>query len=108
MRRTSADSAQHHLHLPGIAVEALGEVHGLGTRHDGPQVDDATLGLGDDLLRHDQHVALCRRQRRVLLGESPPGGDDHAAEVVARLDLGQLGQRHGERSPARPLTYPGS
>ncbi len=35
-------------------------------RLDGRDIDIAPLGLGDDLLRHDQHIAVLRRQRQFV------------------------------------------
>ena len=64
--------AQHDLDLARVAVVALGELERLRSRHDAGQVDDRALGLGDDLLGHDEDVVVasaaarpaCARSRR--------------------------------------------
>ena len=52
------------LDLAGVAAPLVGPLHGPGARRDGPQVDDRALGLGHDLLGHDQHVAGLERGAR--------------------------------------------
>ena len=93
--------AQHDLDLARVAVPALGERDRLGAGLDVAQVDDATLGLGDDLLGHDQHVpgvrapasgspaASARQASTIRPPRSSPGSD-----------LGQLRQRDGEQATA--------
>ena len=87
--------AQHDLDLAGVAVAALGELDRLGSRLDGRQVDDRALGLGDDLLGHDEHVVVAQRQERpwrrrerrraISAGRSSPG--TISGEAVDRDDL---------------------
>ena len=55
---------------------------------DGGDIDIPALGLGDDLLRHDQHVAGFRHQP--VRGERR---DRDRAEIVARLDQLDAGER---------------
>src|SRR5574341_397500 len=65
----------------GVAAGVLGEPFGaVGGGHVG-EVDDAALGLGDDLLGDDEHVV-------VLEGQAGGGGGvaDDAGEVIAFLD----------------------
>ena len=58
--------------------------HGLvGERVVGVDGHEATLGLRDDLLRHDEHVAVEQRAVR----RSGAGVGDELAELVARADL---------------------
>jgi hypothetical protein len=57
--------AQHHFDLARVPIPLGGEVDGLGPRVDGRKVDNRALGLGNDLLRHDQHVTGSRREIRI-------------------------------------------
>ena len=54
----AAGLAEDDLDLARVAVEALGELERLLAGDDAGQVDDGALGLGHDLLGHDQHVTL--------------------------------------------------
>ena len=67
------------LDQPRVAVHAAGQLHRLLARRHRLEVAKTAFGLGHDLLRDDQDVAVA--QFRVLC--------DKPAEVVARLDLGQ-------------------
>ena len=93
--------AQHDLDLARIAVPALGEGDRLRARRDRAQVDDRALGLGDDLLGHDEHVAAGRCQLRFVGHRESPGRRDEAGQVVARPDLGQRRQRDSEQAMHR-------
>ena len=79
---------QHHLDEARVLVDLGGEcdrsVRGLDCRH----VDITPLSLGDDLLRHNQHIAgfrddpVCRKR-----------GNDDRTEIVSRLDQLYAGKR---------------
>jgi len=81
--------AQDHLDLAGVAVPALGEGDGLGTRLDGCQVDDRALGLRDDLLGDDEDVVGSEREDA---GRSFEGVAELCRQVVARPDLGDAAE----------------
>ena len=71
-----------------------GERDGAVAGDDVGQRDRAPLGLGDDLVRDDEHVAVDERAGRLR---------QQRGEVVAGADLGDAGQRDGgdhERSSA--------
>ncbi len=79
---------QHHLDKARVLVDLGGECHGRGRGPHRRDVDIPPLGFRDDLLRHHQHVAVCRRQ--------PVGrerGDGDRAEIVARFDELDAGER---------------
>ncbi len=79
--------AQHDLDKARILVKFGGECDRPFRRLHRRHIDIPALGLGDDFLRHDQHVALLRRQ--------PVGGerlDRDRAEVIARLNELDAGQ----------------
>ncbi len=88
--------------LAGLGGERDRAVGGL----DGRDVDDAALGFGDDLLRHDQHVAVLRHQRGG--GER---GHRQRGEIVARLHHRHAGeasdrQLRGHRAANCPSPCP--
>ena len=62
--------------LAGLGGERDGA---LGRRHGG-DLDDATFGFRDDLLRHDEHVAILGPELR-----GGKGGKRDRREIVARL-----------------------
>ena len=77
---------EHHLHDARILALLLGQAPGAGARPDGCELDDRALGLRDDRVR-DRHDRARLRRR---LGERVR---EDAAEVVARADLGDAGER---------------
>ena len=82
--------AEHHLDKARVLVGFGGECYRPFRGLDARYVDIPALGLGDDLLRHDQHVARFRHQ--------PVRGkrlDGNRPEIVARLDELDAGQRLG-------------
>ena len=95
--------AQDDLDLARVAIPALGEGDRLRSRLDVGQVDDGALGLGDDLLGHDQDVGLGERR---CAGRAVDGVSDERGQVRTRGDLRDAGQgkdldgavsRHGRR-----------
>jgi len=99
---------QDHLELTGVAIPAAGELDRLHAGLDGREIHDRVLGLGDDLLRHHEHVV---RTQRGELGPALEGRSEQRAEVVPRPDLGdalegddeqRLGPRHHRGVPPGP------
>ena len=70
--------------MPRILAEGFPELERPRPRLDVGQAADAALGLGDDLVGHDEHVAGL--ERLSLPGEC---AGDQLGQVVARPDLGQ-------------------
>ena len=68
----------------GVLLDLGGERPGLRRRLDRGDIDEAALGLRDDLLRDDEHVAVLGRDPGLGIG-----GERNRGEIVARLD-----QRH--------------
>ena len=77
--------AQDDLDLAGVAIPALGKLDGLRARFDRRQVDDRALGLGDDLLGHDEDVVRSEQHREA--GGPLDGVAQEPAQVVAGPDL---------------------
>ena len=75
---------QDHLDEARVLLDLGGERDGLRRGLDGRDIDDAALGLRDDLLRDDQHVAVLGREPGLGIG-----GERDRGEIVARLH-----QRH--------------
>ena len=71
----------------GSLPTSAAERDGAGGGRDGGEIDYAVFGFGDDLLRHDQHVAV--GQRAAGAGE---GGDDQVGQVVAGRTMGRPGR----------------
>ena len=97
MRRALADDArrlaQDHLELTRVAL-AGGELPCALARVDVVQIDNATLGLRDHLVRHDEHVTVLKRDRT----------RDERAEIVALLNLGQALDREDRDHASTPET----
>ena len=64
---------------------AVGQRDGARAGVDGGEIDDAALGLGDDLLRHHQHVAIFQ-----CVSGTTQYRNDQRGEIVAGLDHGQI------------------
>ena len=79
---------QHHLDKTRVLVNLSSERDCALRRPHGCDVDIPSFGLGDDLLRHDQYIAVSRNDAIV-----PQGGDGNRTEIVARLDQLDAGQR---------------
>ena len=79
---------QHHLDKARVLVDLGGECDRALRRPHGRDIDITSLGLGDDLLRHDQHIAVFRDEAIV-----PQRGDGNRTEIVARLDQLDAGER---------------
>jgi hypothetical protein len=79
-----------------------GKVQRALSGHDAGEVDEAPFGLGNDLLRHDQHVAGHRRD--LPLGER---GREQRREVAAGAHLRHTAKAH-ERHGCSAAHAPGS
>src|SRR6185312_12801819 len=73
---------QDDLDLAGVLAELVGEVVRQRRRLDLAQVDQPPLGLGDDLVGHDQDVAIAQAEAARV-----DRGPDQGGQVGARLDL---------------------
>ena len=60
-RTTRLDSEQNQLHQPRVLGDPLRERGRTRGRHDLGQVDAPAFGLGYDLLREHQHIAVAQR-----------------------------------------------
>ena len=87
-RTTRFDFGQHHLDKARVLVDLGGECDRALRRPHGRDIDITSFGLGDDLLRHDQYIAVFRDNAIV-----PQRGDGNRTEIVARLDQLDAGQR---------------
>ena len=81
--------AQHELDDPRVLVPLRRPLGGEARRRDVVELDGAALGLGHDLRRHDDDVAV----------DDVAGRGDQRRQVVARADLRQPGD--ARRSPCR-------
>ena len=96
--RTIADRlVQDDLDLARVAVPGARPLDRLGRGRDRPQVDDGALGLGHDLLGHDEDVAGLQRQGA---GRGLERVADQRREVVARAR--PRAGRRARRSPRGP------
>ena len=86
--------AQDHLDQPRVLVDLARERGRLLGGDDGAQIDVAVLGLGDDLLRHHQDVAIAQR----LAGARDTVEDDRG-EIGAGLDHRDSRQRGQREAP---------
>ena len=84
---------------PRILADFSRQLRRARARHDAGQIDEASFGFRDDLLRHDQDVAVRGRD---------PGATERAGEergqIVAGLhdrQAGERGERHGLALAAR-------
>ena len=77
---------------------SVGPLDRLGRRLDRPQVDDGALRLGHHLLGDDEDVTGLRGERA---GRRLERVADHRLEIVARVDLGQAGERDRPRPGRR-------
>jgi hypothetical protein len=79
---------EHDLHVAGVLAEPGRKRDGpLAWRHGGQRAGPA-LGLGDELVRHHEHVVGRRRALGHRLG-------DQRRWILAPMDLGQALQRGG-------------
>ena len=78
MRR---DFGQDDFDKTGVLLDLGGERPGLRRRLDRGDIDEAALGLRDDLLRDDEHVAVLGRDPGLGIG-----GKRNRGEIVAHLD----------------------
>ena len=79
------------------------ERFGLGSGTNGSERDHATLGLGDDLLRDRQHIAVDEPDAVPL-----ERGEEQRSEVVAGAHLGQAADgydREGYGHTSAPSRY---
>ena len=100
--------AQHQFDMARVLVHGGGEFDRPRARLHAVDLDDPALRLGDDLLRHHQHVAVGQRLARPF-----DRGEDQRRQVVAGFDARnalQRGQRHPGRHRARypPAAEPGA
>jgi len=79
--------------MPRVLVQLLCQVDRAGARHHLAEDTNPPLGLGDDLVRHHEHVAVADRARRA---------GDESGEVIARLDLGQTLDGYGAQHLMAP------
>ena len=94
-RTTRRELYEDDFDQPRILVDLHRQRFGLGRRADLREIDIASFGLGDDLLRHHHDVAIRWRQRTLLAG-----GDEQRGKIVARphhRKPGNRRQRDGHR-----------
>ena len=94
-RTTRCDSLKMTSTSRGSLSTCAASVSALRRRPDLREIDIASFGLGDDLLRHHHDVAIRWRQRALLAGR-----DEQRGEVVARphhRKPGNRRQRDGHR-----------
>src|SRR6516162_4709011 len=86
---------QHHLDKTRVLIDLGSERYRALRRLYGCDIDKTSLGLRDDLLRHDQYIAVFRDNAIV-----PQCGDGNRTEIVARLDQLDTGKRSESDLPA--------
>jgi len=86
---------QHHLDKARVLVDLGGERYRALRRLYSRDIDKTSLGLRDDLLRHDQNIAVFRNEAVVAQCH-----DGNRAEIVSPLDQLDAGKRSESNLPA--------
>jgi hypothetical protein len=86
---------QHHLDKARVLVDLGGERYRALRRLYGCDIDKTSLGLRDDLLRHDQNIAVFRNETVVAQRR-----DGNRAEIVSPLNQLDAGKRSESNLPA--------